>query len=67
MSDLNTVKSLPVKIFSSLIGIALNFYGAWTYGLTGVVVANVIFAFIYFSMMLFTAKEILSMPQSDLS
>ena len=59
MSDLNTVKSLPIKLISSSIGIALNILGASAYGLSGVVGANVIFALIYFLMMLIAAGEIL--------
>ena len=60
MSDLNTLKSLPIKVISSMIGVALNILGAWQFGFVGIIYANVIFSCIYFSMMLFAAKEILN-------
>lgn len=61
MSDLNTVKSLPIKVVSSIIGVALNIFGAWQFGFVGVIYANVIFSCIYFAMMISAAKEILSL------
>ena len=65
MSDLNTVKSLPIKIISSVIGVALNFYGSWNFGFAGVIYASVIFSLIYFAMMLVAAEGTLFVSTSS--
>lgn len=62
MSDLNTLKSLPVKVISSIIGVAVNIYGAYNYGLVGVIYGGVIYSIIYFILMLLATREILTKP-----
>jgi O-antigen/teichoic acid export membrane protein len=52
MTSNNTRKMLPVKIVTAVIGIALNFVGAYLEGIAGIIYAQVIFSTIYFVWMM---------------
>lgn len=48
MSQMKTHTMLPAKIVTALLGVILNFIGAYCYGITGVVVAGVLFSLSFF-------------------
>ena len=48
LSTMKTRSMLNPKVFTALIGLALNFIGAYWFGLDGVVLANVAFSVVYF-------------------
>ncbi len=52
LNSLNTHRLILPKIATALIAVLLNFAGAYRYGLSGVVAANVIFSFLYLFAML---------------
>lgn len=49
---------LPAKIYTAIIGVVANNVGAWLYGISGVVVALVIFSSVYFLTMFLLARNI---------
>lgn len=51
MSQMKTLTMTAAKIITALLGIALNFAGAYLYGIAGVVAAGVLFSLIYFMWM----------------
>lgn len=53
MSILQTKGLITPKIVTAILGLLLNFWGAYLYGLEGVVFAQLIFAIIYFVWMFF--------------
>lgn len=48
MSLFNTRNMLNVKICTSLLGLLLNIFGAWYFGVHGIIASVVIFSFVYF-------------------
>lgn len=57
MSQLKTQSMIAVKIITASIGIALNFLGAFLYGIEGIVGAAILFSFLYFCWMAAIAKN----------
>ncbi|MEM7063178.1 MAG: oligosaccharide flippase family protein [Cyanobacteria bacterium P01_B01_bin.77] len=47
-SQMKTQSMIVAKIVTAMLGIALNFLGAYWYGLRGVVIASILFSIIYF-------------------
>jgi len=47
MSEMKSAKLITIKIMTAFTGIGLNIYGAYQYGLPGVVAASVVFSVIY--------------------
>jgi len=48
MSQLNTRAMIAPKIITALLGVTFNFAGAFWYGITGVVIAGIVFSALYF-------------------
>jgi O-antigen/teichoic acid export membrane protein len=44
LSQNRTYKMMPIKILTALLGIILNLFGGYYYGMVGIVIANVIFS-----------------------
>lgn len=58
LSEVRTRILLTLKIGTALLGVTLNIFGAWIAGINGVVVALVVFSFIYvLGMMLLTSSS----------
>lgn len=57
MSQMKTRSLIVAKITTAVFGVALNFAGAYKYGITGVVLAGVAFSSFYFIWMIFLAKS----------
>jgi O-antigen/teichoic acid export membrane protein len=57
MSQLKTRAMMSVKIVTALLGVALNFIGAYWYGITGIVTANILFSLLFFFWMLALGKK----------
>jgi O-antigen/teichoic acid export membrane protein len=53
MIHLKTQTMMIVKIITAIIGIVFNFVGAYLYGITGIVIASVLFSSVYFIWMVF--------------
>lgn len=56
MSQMKPHAMMTAKIVTALLGIILNFAGAYWYGTTGIVIAGVLFAGAYFSWMVVLSK-----------
>jgi O-antigen/teichoic acid export membrane protein len=63
MSEMKTSAMTSVKIVTATLGVALNIYGAFRFGLQGVVIAMLIFSTIYFLWMAWISQR---PPQLDL-
>lgn len=48
MSRMKTRAMIKAKIVTALLGVTLNFAGAYWFGIAGIVVASVLFSFLYF-------------------
>jgi O-antigen/teichoic acid export membrane protein len=57
MSDLNTRALVVPKVLTSILAVALNFAGAWVWGIDGVIVASVIFSVSIFAWMAVLARK----------
>jgi O-antigen/teichoic acid export membrane protein len=57
LSEMRPASMSRAKIVTALIGIGLNIYGAWKYGLPGIVGALVTFSGIYFLWMVLLARR----------
>lgn len=57
MSQMKTLTMTAAKIVTALLGVILNFAGAYWYGTTGVVIAGVLFAVSYFIWMTVLEKR----------
>lgn len=57
MSQMKTRDMMFAKIITALLGVALNFAGAYWYGIKGIVIATVIFSITYFLSMSFIVKK----------
>lgn len=57
MSEMRTVKLIAVNIVTAIIGIFSNMYGAYEFGLHGVIVAQVLCACVYFIWMMWLSKQ----------
>ena len=57
MSELRSRHLLPVKVFTALLGVGLNVFGAWYAGLIGVTIALVFFTFIYLAWTMLVAHR----------
>jgi O-antigen/teichoic acid export membrane protein len=57
MSQLKTQAMISVKIITALIGIMLNFTGAYYFGIEGIISASILFSFIYFTWMALLVKK----------
>jgi O-antigen/teichoic acid export membrane protein len=51
MSQMRTRAMMAAKIATALMGVALNFAGAYWLGITGIVIAAVLFSILYFAWM----------------
>jgi O-antigen/teichoic acid export membrane protein len=56
MSQMKTHTMAIAKIITALAGVILNFAGAYWYGTTGIVIAGVLFSFMYFLWMVLLSK-----------
>lgn len=57
MSQMKTRDMMLAKIITALLGVALNFAGAYWYGIKGIVIAGVVFSIIYFLSMAFILRK----------
>jgi len=57
MSQMKTQTMMVAKIVTALLGVALNFAGAYLYGITGIVVAGILFSVLYFIWMAVLVKK----------
>jgi len=57
MSDLNTRALVVPKVLTSIMAVALNFLGAWVWGIDGVIVASVVFSVSIFAWMVLLVKS----------
>jgi O-antigen/teichoic acid export membrane protein len=57
MSQMKTHTMMPAKIVTALLGVILNFVGAYWYGTTGIVIAGVLFSVSYFLWMVVLSKH----------
>mgnify|MGYP006086391117 CR=1 FL=1 len=57
LSELRSNSLIAIKIITSLIAVLANILGAWLFGLSGVVVALVLFSLIYLVWMMILAKN----------
>jgi O-antigen/teichoic acid export membrane protein len=57
MSQMKTQIMIAPKLITALLGVALNFAGAYWYGITGIVIAGVLFSVSYFLWMAALAKH----------
>lgn len=57
MSQMKTLTLMTAKITTALMGVTLNFVGAYLYGITGVVMATVLFSISYFLWMAIVQKH----------
>lgn len=53
MSQMKTNKMVIAKVVTALLGVLLNFIGAYAYGINGIVAASFIFSIMYFLWMVF--------------
>ncbi len=58
MSDMKTLAMLWPKVVTAIIGVALNFYGAYIAGLHGIVAAAVVFAAFHFVWLAVLARQV---------
>lgn len=58
LSKLRTRAIAPIKIATAVVGVVLNFVGAYFLGLVGVVLAGVAFSVFYFSWMVLSASRV---------
>lgn len=56
MSQMKTQVMIAPKLITALVGVALNFAGAYWYGITGIVVAGILFSVSYFLWMAVLSK-----------
>lgn len=47
-AQMKTRQMIPAKIVTAIVGVVMNFWGVYLYGLTGVIGAGVLFSVIYF-------------------
>jgi O-antigen/teichoic acid export membrane protein len=64
LSEMKSNKMVMVKIFTALIGIVFNIYGALVAGLFGVVCSLVAFSVTYFFWMIWLAKDNVLIPDT---
>lgn len=57
MINLKTKAMMVAKIITALLGISLNFAGAYLYGITGIIIASVSFSMSYFLWMVVLSKS----------
>jgi O-antigen/teichoic acid export membrane protein len=57
MSQLKTRAMMAAKVITALLGVVLNFAGAYWYGIPGIVVAGILFAVSYFLWMALLSKR----------
>jgi len=57
MSQNKTQAMTAVKIVTALLGVIFNFAGAYWYGITGIVIAGVLFSVLYFLWMLVLSRK----------
>lgn len=57
MADMKTPIMTTAKIATAVLGILLNLYGASTFGVEGLVAAQVVFSMVYFSWMMWLAQH----------
>lgn len=62
MSQMKTPSMAAAKIITALIGVILNFAGAFWYGTAGIVVAGVLFSILYFLSMALLSKTAVEGP-----
>lgn len=62
MSEVRSKHLLPVKISTALLGCALNIFGAWIAGLTGIVIALVCFSSSYVIWTAWLARSSIAAP-----
>lgn len=57
MSQMKTQTMTVVKIVTAVSGVMFNFVGAYSYGITGIVIASVLFSVFYFLWILLISKK----------
>jgi O-antigen/teichoic acid export membrane protein len=57
MSQMKTQIMIAPKLITALLGVALNFAGAYWYGITGIVIAGILFSVSYFLWMAVLSKH----------
>jgi len=57
MSQMKTQIMIAPKLITALLGVGLNFAGAYWYGISGIVIAGVLFSVSYFVWMAVLAKR----------
>jgi O-antigen/teichoic acid export membrane protein len=62
MSQMKTQSMAVAKIITALIGVILNFAGAYWYGTAGIVIASVLFSVLYFFWMALLSKTAVEVP-----
>jgi len=58
MSRMKTNVLMTAKVVTAVVGLALNFIGAYLYGITGIVVTACLFSFLFFGWMLVVSRRI---------
>jgi O-antigen/teichoic acid export membrane protein len=67
MIQIDTKILIMPKVITSLLGLGLNFLGAYSYGIAGVVAAQVIFSLMYFTWMISLSQKLVSHPNMKVS
>ena len=57
MSQMRTRAMMTAKIVTAIVGVALNFAGAYRYGTTGIVIAALLFSLLYFAWMALLSRR----------
>jgi O-antigen/teichoic acid export membrane protein len=57
MSQMKTQSMMGVKVTTALLGSILNFAGVYWYGITGIVIASILFSVLYFLWILVLSKK----------
>lgn len=56
-AQMKTREMMAAKIITALLGIAINFIGAYWYGITGVICAGLVFSILYFAWMVILVNK----------
>lgn len=67
MIQIDTKILIMPKVITSVFGLGLNFLGAYSYGIAGVVAAQVIFSLMYFTWMISLSQKLVSHPNMKVS
>lgn len=66
MSQMKTKTMALAKIMTALMGVLFNFVGAYLYGITGIVVANVLFSILSFLWMILLLRKVIKSRMAGL-